>query len=173
VLESPWDDDDYFYGTSGKSFAPNQQVIQNISIYVPNLQRYGSGDMSSSYPITRYGYSVNIYYLGEYIFQTMYQRPFNYRYYQKYFAVFNETSVVGFPFFMTKHHFMNCSSNWTSFIDVWNEKGDTKFEDTSHWDDSFVIVEVPFSDIGSRTQAWRSSRPYSCRPTTCTSPTNS
>lgn len=42
VLESPWGEFDYFYGTNGKKFAPDQATSKNISIYVPNLQRYGS-----------------------------------------------------------------------------------------------------------------------------------
>ena len=41
-LQSPWEGLDYFYGTNGKIFAPNQEESNNISIYVPNLQRYGS-----------------------------------------------------------------------------------------------------------------------------------
>ena len=46
VLEGPWADVDYFYGTSGKTFAPDQPNSKNVSIYVPNLQRYGSGSLN-------------------------------------------------------------------------------------------------------------------------------
>jgi len=45
VLESPWAEKDYFYGTTGKSFAPDQPNTKNASILVPNIQRYGSADM--------------------------------------------------------------------------------------------------------------------------------
>ena len=43
---------------------------------------------------------------------------------------------------MSKHHFMNCTSNWTELVELYNEKMSIKYENTSHWDDSFVIVEV-------------------------------
>lgn len=45
VLETPWAENDFFYGTSGKSFSPDQPNSKNVSIYVPNLQRYGSGSL--------------------------------------------------------------------------------------------------------------------------------
>lgn len=144
VLESPWDEIDYFYGTNGKSFAPDQPNSKNISIYVPNLQRYGSGSLNESYPYQRYGYDLYIAYLGHYIYETGETWPENKKYYQNYFAVFNETSVLGFPFFMTKHHFMNCSSNWSSYIHVFNQDESVEFTESNHWDDSYVIVEVIF-----------------------------
>jgi hypothetical protein len=46
LLDNPWQDIDYFYGTSGKQFSPDQPNSKNISIYVPNLQRYGSGSLN-------------------------------------------------------------------------------------------------------------------------------
>lgn len=49
-LDNPWADTDYFYGTSGKQFSPDQSNSKNISIYIPNLQRYGSGSLNESYP---------------------------------------------------------------------------------------------------------------------------
>lgn len=42
---------------------------------------------------------------------------------------------------MTKHHFMNCSEEWKSAVEVYSEDGH-RFTETSHWDDSYVIVEV-------------------------------
>ena len=63
-LESPWLGKDYFYGTSGKQFSPDQESSRNISIYVPNLQRYGSGSSVESYPYERYGYDLRIAFLG-------------------------------------------------------------------------------------------------------------
>lgn len=53
----------------------------------------------------------------------MEQSPDNAKYYQHYYGLFNETSVLGFPFFMSKHHFLNSSANWTTFVDVYDEQG--------------------------------------------------
>lgn len=68
----------------------------------------------------------------------------NKKYYQTFYAIFNETSVLGLPLFLTKHHFMNCTSNWTDIIEMYNENMDIKYENTSHWDDSYVIYEVNY-----------------------------
>ena len=62
------------------------------------------------------------------MYQTPDENPANAKYYTKYFAVFNETSLTGAPLFMTKHHFLNCSSNWTTFIDIYNEDETIKYE---------------------------------------------
>ena len=37
---------------------------------------------------------------------------------------------------------MNLSSNWSSYVRVFNEDGSIEYLETSHWDDSYVIVEV-------------------------------
>ena len=51
----------------------------------------------------------------------MEENPDNAKYYQHFYGVFNETSVFGFPFFMTKHHFLNSSDNWTTFVEIYDE----------------------------------------------------
>lgn len=44
------------YGTSAKQFAPNQFDQPNISLYVPNIQRYGSGVIDSDSVEERFGF---------------------------------------------------------------------------------------------------------------------
>jgi hypothetical protein len=39
---SPWAEEDYFYGTTAKIFAPNQFEANNLSLLIPQVQRYGS-----------------------------------------------------------------------------------------------------------------------------------
>ena len=109
---------------------------------MPNLQRYGSGSLNESIPYERYGYDLSLAKLGDYIYEPGSNWPDNKKYYQNYYGVFNETSVLGFPFFMTKHHFMNCTSNWTNGVEIYNEDGTIHYKDVSLWDDSYVIVEV-------------------------------
>ena len=69
-MESPWAEKDYFYGTNGKSMAPNQHEVLNVSIYVTNIQRYGETEMKSYTPITRHGYDADLSYLGDRLLQT-------------------------------------------------------------------------------------------------------
>lgn len=40
--QSPWLEEDYFYGTTAKIFAPNQFEADNLSLLIPQVQRYGS-----------------------------------------------------------------------------------------------------------------------------------
>jgi hypothetical protein len=40
--KSPWAKKDYFYGTTAKIFAPNQFEANNLSLLIPQVQRYGS-----------------------------------------------------------------------------------------------------------------------------------
>lgn len=60
---SPWIGHDYFYGTNGKFFSVDQFNNPNISIYVSNVQRYGSGDSRKSYDYSRFGFDLKIIYL--------------------------------------------------------------------------------------------------------------
>ena len=39
---SPWAEDDYFYGTTAKIFAPDQFEANNLSLLIPQVQRYES-----------------------------------------------------------------------------------------------------------------------------------
>jgi hypothetical protein len=41
-MVTPWKVNDYFYGTTAKIFAPNQFEANNLSLLIPQLQRYGS-----------------------------------------------------------------------------------------------------------------------------------
>lgn len=164
VLESPWAEKDYFYGTSGKQFSPNQPVNKNVSIYVPNIQRYGSGSLNESYPYERYGYDLQIAYLGRYIYETGDEWPDNKKYWQNFFGVFNETSVIGFPLFMTKHHFMNVSKEWSNKVEIYEENGN-RITEANHWDDSYVIVEV-FLHLFSHTLEFPSNQSSIFKPTT-------
>jgi hypothetical protein len=68
----------------------------------------------------RFGFEVEVGYLGESIYESTSQSDYNKKYYQSFYAMFNETSVVGFPLFVTKNHFMNVSDNWTSLVEIWN-----------------------------------------------------
>ena len=68
-LESPWIGKDHFYGTSGKQFSPDQASTKNVSIYVPNLQRYGSGDVNATQTVWRYGYELRMGSLGRTIYE--------------------------------------------------------------------------------------------------------
>lgn len=117
VLETPWAEKDYFYGTTAKIFSPNQWEANNISLYIPNLQRYGSGPFYDGFRQDRYGIELWIEFMGEDILANDTVQPKSKIYYQKFEAVFNETSVVGIPIFTTKNHFMN-----TSVDDAWLEK---------------------------------------------------
>ena len=128
------------YGTSAKQFAPNQFDQPNISLYVPNIQRYGSGVIDDSVTQERFGFELQVGYLGEYIYESTSESDINKKYYQNFHAIFNETSVVGFPLFVCKNHFMNVSSNWSSLVEIYNENGTIQYVNASEWDDSFVIV---------------------------------
>lgn len=88
-LVSPWIGEDYFYGTSAKQFSPNQKEINNISLYVPNLQRYGSGTSADTFPYDRYGFDLRIAYLGESIFLSTNESDINAKYYQSFYGIFN------------------------------------------------------------------------------------
>lgn len=56
------------------------------------------------------------------MYESMQKRPENKKYYQHYDGLFNQTSVLGFPFYISKPYFLNSSANWTTFIDIYNEK---------------------------------------------------
>ena len=51
-------------------FSPNQFDNGNISLYVPNIQRYGSGTVESTFDYERFGFDLKIGYLGEYIYES-------------------------------------------------------------------------------------------------------
>ena len=86
--------------------------------------------------------------MGESIYQSSRENPVNTKYYQSFHAFFNETSVYGIPFFMSKHYFLNSSSNWTTFIDIFDERNNLLdlAEEEKFVDDSFVVVE-PYSGV--------------------------
>jgi hypothetical protein len=50
------------------------------------------------------------------MYQSMYDNKENEKYYQDFEGLFNETSVFGIPFFMSKHYLINATANWSSFI---------------------------------------------------------
>ena len=80
--------------------------------------------------------------MGESIYESSSQSEENKKYYQSFYAMFNETSVVGFPLFVSKNHFMNVSANWTDLVEIYDENSTIKYVNTSKFDDSFVVVEV-------------------------------
>ena len=41
------------------------------------------------------------------------------KYYQTLESVFNVTSIYGFPLYLTKNHFMNCTE-WLDKVDIYN-----------------------------------------------------
>lgn len=45
--------------------APNQFVTDNITLYIPNLQRYGSGTLQETVPVQRFGVDLNMAFIGE------------------------------------------------------------------------------------------------------------
>jgi len=53
--------------------------------------------------------------------------PNNDKYYQTYYAVFNATSIYGLPLFVSKNHFLDASTNWTTYIDIYNEDKTIKY----------------------------------------------
>ena len=63
-VKTPWMEDDYFYGTNAKIFSPNQPEANNISLYIPNLQRYGSGPFTDAWNYERYGMDLYIAFIG-------------------------------------------------------------------------------------------------------------
>jgi hypothetical protein len=157
VLESPWAEKDYFYGTNGKKFKPDQYGTRNVSIYVPNLQRYGTSEVTDTESYTRYGYQGELNLLPEKMYLSMYDNPDNAKYYQTYYGFFNETSVIGAPFFMSKHYLVNSTENWTTLVDFYTEKEELIKATDSHWQSSYVISEVPVA-ICSLTLGCLSSR---------------
>lgn len=109
--KSPWTEDDYFYGTTAKIFAPNQFEADNMSLLITQVQRYGSNFFyNQSYPVERFGMQLYISYLNKQIGEVA---PHNDKYYQTIENVFNVTSIYGLPLYITKNHFMNC----TYFLD--------------------------------------------------------
>ena len=63
--KSPWAEEDYFYGTTAKIFAPNQFEANNLSLLIPQVQRYGSNYFSNeTEKVQRYGIDLYLGYLN-------------------------------------------------------------------------------------------------------------
>lgn len=69
--------------------------------------------------------------------------PHNDKYYQTLENVFNVSSIYGLPLYITKNHFMNCTQ-WLEKVDIYGEGMSTPYKEISHWDDTFILVEVLF-----------------------------
>jgi hypothetical protein len=64
--KSPWEKEDYFYGTTAKIFAPNQFEANNLSLLIPQVQRYGSNYFTNeTFKIQRYGIDLYQGYLND------------------------------------------------------------------------------------------------------------
>ena len=81
------------------------------------------------------------------------------------------SSIYGLPLYVTKNHFMNCTE-WLEKVDIYSEDMEIKYEEVSHWDDTFVIIEVHVF-IYSLTRELLSKVVSTCRIITTISRTNS
>ena len=64
-MRSPWAENDYFYGTTAKIFAPDQFDANNLSLLSPQVQRYGSNHFhGESFQVERFGIDLYISYLN-------------------------------------------------------------------------------------------------------------
>jgi hypothetical protein len=97
----------------------DQFANNNLTIYVPNLYRYGngfwSGDTYEKFGLTIYKGTVS-----DELYKSAEQNPAFAKYYATFPGALNLTSLNGFPVFITKNHFLNASDNWTKLIDIWD-----------------------------------------------------
>jgi hypothetical protein len=101
--KSPWTENDYFYGTNAKVFAPNQFEADNISILISQVQRYASTFFhNQTEKMSRYGFDVYLAYPSPKIGEVS---SVNDKYYQTLPDVFNVSSIYGIPLYVTDNHF--------------------------------------------------------------------
>jgi hypothetical protein len=110
-----------------------------MSLLITQVQRYGSNQFyRDSYKKERFGVDVYISYLNKKIGEVSAE---NDKYYQTLPNIFNVSSIFGLPLYVSKNHFMNCSE-WLGKVDIYDEQMNIHYQETSQWDDSFILVEV-------------------------------
>lgn len=133
-----------------------------MSLLITQVQRYGSNHFyGDSYQKERFGVDVYISYLNKKIGEVSAE---NDKYYQTLPNIFNVSSIFGLPLYVAKNHFMNCTE-WLDRVDIYDEQMNIHYQETSRWDDSFILVEVTLS-IFSPTQESPSNRSSTYRTTT-------
>lgn len=153
TTKSPWLEDVPLDGTDGSRSYPGLQPdadANNISIYIPAVYRIGKAYYNTT--IRKHDMDVFDTRIDPKVFKTSKDNPDNAKYYMGLEGFINITTISFAPFFVSKNHFLDCPSNWSQLVDIFDESGQHRVQ-ASYYDDTYLHIE-PISGISFSAQIY-------------------